>query len=330
MSSENVGHTNNDCKAEANLYGILLAGGRPRKLTDPDRPMGEPDGVDLYAKFIDGMSLFELNLRRVKKVLSPKRLFVLAGRKHLERDHVRAQLNERAQHSLVWQPQCSDTLPCLYLALSRIHERRPDAIVTIFPVDHFVAPEGIFLNHLRLAWRALSSGGECAEIVLLGMEPHSADLEYYYVVPESGSETPCFTSLARIALVGQPPNAAAAQRLIERGALWHSGIIVARCAALIDVIKRVLPPLQDEYPDIAAMSENSEPSKEFAILCRSLPALSCADILRSLPWEYRRALRVLPMRGVYWSELSNHRRQVECLEKMTGTTLVSHGAGVVA
>jgi mannose-1-phosphate guanylyltransferase len=112
MAFEKICCSNKTCKAEENLYGIILAGDAGRKFVYVEPPKIAADGSDPDAQFIDGQSLFELTLRRTNKALSPKRLFVLVNREHLDGDEVRAQLNERAQPSLVWQPRCSDTLPC--------------------------------------------------------------------------------------------------------------------------------------------------------------------------------------------------------------------------
>ncbi|HXV47751.1 MAG TPA: hypothetical protein VEB61_03035 [Candidatus Binatia bacterium] len=312
MAFEKIYLSNNDCRADENLYGIILPGRGPGKFAYADAPVNQTNLVDPYAKFVDGRSLFELTLRRARNAISPKRLFVLVNRKHPAVDEV------RAQHSFVSQPRCADTMPCLLLALMRIHNCRPNAFVTIFPADHFIAPEGHFLSHLRLAWRALNSDGERAGIVLLGMEPHAPDLGYWYMVLEQDVANCSSEPFAKIALISQAPNDQTAQKLIGLGALWHSGIIVAKCAVLIDAIKRALPVLNDRYPINAESSDSAEENDRFEKVCRDLPALSFAEMLHALPWEHRRRLRVYPVSGVYWSELSNQRRQQECLEKLIG------------
>jgi mannose-1-phosphate guanylyltransferase len=312
MAFEKIYLSNNDCRADENSYGIILPTGGSRKFAYAETPVHERNLVDPYAKFVDGRSLFELTLRRARNAISPKRLFVLVNRKHPAVDQV------RAQHSLVWQPRCAHTMACVLLALMRIHNCRPHAFVTIFPVDHFIAPEAHFLSHLRLAWQSLNSDSEGEVIVLLGMEPHAPDLGYCYIVPEREMKNWSSEPFAKIALIGQAPNGDTAQKLIGRGALWHSGIIVAKCAVLIDAIKRVLPALTDRYPIIAEISDSAEENDRFEKLCRDLPALSFEEMLHALPWKHRRRLRVFSVNGVYWSELSNQRRQEECLEKLIG------------
>lgn len=330
MEFEKINLSNNDCKSKENLYGIILAGVGQREFAYAEPAGSEPNQSDPYAKFIDGQSLLELTLRRVKKAISPKRVFVLVNRNHLAVDEARGQVIDRGHHTILWKPRRADTMPSLFLALMRIYNRCRDAIVTLFPVDHFVAPECHFLSHLRMAWRALDADGDGAGIVLLGMEPQSPDLGYCYIVPERSVENTSHESFARIALVGQAPRTQTAQKLIDRGALWHSGIIVAKCSALIDLIRRTLPALYDSYPVVAESSESPQESDRFEEVCRDLPAMTFAGILRALPWDHRRRLHVLPVRGVYWNQLSNQRRQEECLEKIIGVGATTRLASAVA
>lgn len=329
MEFEKISLSNNDCKSKENLYGIILAGGWPRKSVGAEPPISEPHLPGPFAKFIDNQSMFELTLRRAKKVISPKRIFLVVNRTDMAVAEARAQVSDRAQPSIVWQPRCSDTVPSLFAALMRIYHRCPDATVAIFPVDHFVAPECRFLSHLRLAWNALKSEGEGSGIILMGMEPHSLDPSYCYIVPERKAQNPHLEFCAMIALVGQAPNRQTAQKLIDRGALWHSGIMVAKCDAVIDVIRRALPVLDESYPIIAQSSDSLEESDRFEKICLDLPAISFAEILRTLSWEQRRRLRVLPVRGVYWSELSDSHRREECLAKMIGTAATTRLASAV-
>jgi hypothetical protein len=89
MEFEKISLSNNDCKSKENLYGIILAGVGQREVATAEPAGSEPDQLDPYAKFIDGQSLLELTLRRVKKAISPKRVFVLVNGNHLAVDETR-------------------------------------------------------------------------------------------------------------------------------------------------------------------------------------------------------------------------------------------------
>lgn len=306
--------SNNHFKAANDSYAIILA-------DSPYCAELSPDEATLpwpYAEFLDRQSLFELTLRRVKKAISPKRLFIIVRRKHMEIDAVAAQVNRRALHTIVLQSRRADATAAFLLALMNIYHRCPGATVTLFPVDHFMLPECGFLHHLRQAWSALQHNEKTPHILLLGMEPHAPDLGYCYIVPEGSPVADTPARFARISLIGQVPSGKIAQRLITGGALWYSGIVVAKCKTLIDVIRQTMPALSDSFAILEAAAGTAEPELAAERVYRGLPNLSARDILRSLPWEHRCRLGVMPVRGVYWSELSNQQRKRECLEKMIG------------
>lgn len=314
MPFETSARSNNYSKAAGDLFAIVLADSAYR----PEPGSDEASLPRPYSKFLDSQSLFELTLRRIKKVISPKRLSIIVRRKHVAIGAAAAQINMRAQHTIVLQSRRADATAALFVALMGIYRRCPAATVALFPVDHFVTPECAFLRQLSRAWSALDRDEKALHILLLGMEPDSADLGYCYIVPEHSLDPDRLDTLRRISLVGRLPNAEIAQRLITGGALWHSGIIVAKCMALIDAFRQAMPVLADNCPLLEAAASAMEPNDDAERVYRSLPSMSAFDILRSLPWKHRRGLAVMPIRGVYWSELSNQWRERKCLEKMVG------------
>ena len=47
---------------------------------------------------------------------------------------------------MILQPKNCDTLPGAFLPLTHVHARDPEATVVIYPSDHFIYPEEVFLE----------------------------------------------------------------------------------------------------------------------------------------------------------------------------------------
>jgi mannose-1-phosphate guanylyltransferase len=71
------------------------------------------------------------------------------------------------------QPANKETGPGILLPLMFIYKRCPEAIVALFPSDHFILEEDRFINHVHLAAQAVNY--EPTRIVLLAIEPHEPE-----------------------------------------------------------------------------------------------------------------------------------------------------------
>jgi mannose-1-phosphate guanylyltransferase len=127
------------------------------------------------------------------------------------------------------QPQNHGTAIGMLFALAQVEERDPDANVVMLPADHHVAKEAVLSAALRRATDSLSH--HPTGIVLLGIAPEEADPELGYIEPGRSDDG----EIATVTRFAEKPNAAEAQALIARGALWNAFIIVARVQSLLQL-----------------------------------------------------------------------------------------------
>src|SRR5687767_9752363 len=79
------------------------------------------------------------------------RILTIIGRHHLGYAEVRRQLFSRPKQNIIVQPANKETGPGILLPLMHIYKRSPEAIVAVFPSDHFIWEEDRFMNHVQLA-----------------------------------------------------------------------------------------------------------------------------------------------------------------------------------
>jgi len=155
--------------------GIILAGGKGRRL----RPFVEKLRGNMlpkqYVNFIGRRSMLEHTFHRAQKLIPAERLVTVVSERHLENVEVRRQLLRQPPGCVIAQPDNRETAPGLLLPLAHLNKLYPDSTVAVFPSDHFILEEDLFLGHVELACRAVEQGP--SKVVLLGVEPREAERE---------------------------------------------------------------------------------------------------------------------------------------------------------
>jgi len=116
------------------------------------------------------------------------------------------------------QPAPRDTGLALYVALAMIKRWHPNALVTITPTDHYVAPSARYLEHVRAARGVAAQLRDT--VILLGARPNEPDPDLGYLcVGDQLTEIP---QVRRVTALVENPTPARARELIDRGALWNT------------------------------------------------------------------------------------------------------------
>src|SRR5437763_13888285 len=120
-------------------WTLALAGGDGVRLADyVQRRFGRRIPKQ-YCCLLGERSMLQHTLERLGKLTAPARTLTVIGTHHA--DYAMPQLAGTCDH-VFRQPSSRDTGVALYVALAMIKRWTPNAIVTITPTDHYVAPAG--------------------------------------------------------------------------------------------------------------------------------------------------------------------------------------------
>jgi mannose-1-phosphate guanylyltransferase len=135
------------------------------------------------------------------------------------------------------------------------------------------------------------------------MEPTSADPEYGYIVPGERIENSVLGSLRSVEIFMEKPPTVVARKIIGRGALWNTLILICRCKTLLNAIQSTTPELHRSFQPILKAIGTADEQRVVEWVYRRLPSLNFSKgILELLSVQYRPALVVLPVQGVTWSD----------------------------
>jgi mannose-1-phosphate guanylyltransferase len=295
--------------------GIVLSAGDGRRTQEVVRQRRGDDLPKQYINFVGSRSMLEHTWDRAESLIPAQRLFVVIAKKHLKFREVHRQLALRPPQSLVVQPANKETAPGILLPLLHIYKHHPDATVAMFPSDHFVLEEDRFMDHVDHAFRVVES--DPSRLVLLGLEPDGPDPEYGYIVPGRKIDASRSDSARQVEMFVEKPSVEGAKKIIARGALWNTMVMVFACKTLLSVIERAAPELYRSFEPIQNAIGSAHEQQVIEQVYQKLPSLNFSKgVLEELPFEHRRALLVLPVRGVTWSDWGTSERLTSTLTQL--------------
>ena len=292
-------------RSQANRWSLVLAAGSGTRLESLTKVGGTMPIPKQYWSLNGGPSLLEETLKRAHSVTSPERTAVVVAAEH--RGFWQRPLRHLADANIVVQPRNRGTAIGILLGLAAIVYGDPDAIVVVLPSDHFVAGERILRRAILQA--TVLADTESGALTFLGVEPESADSELGYIVRGEPSPSGGF----HIAEFVEKPISDDARRLVARGALWNSFIVVGRAADFIDLIRRRFPA---EVAALLAAATIDDTARRSIALERLYAEMRCIDFSHDVVRHADAGLRVMPV-ACGWSDLGTPQRVAECLGRLS-------------
>ncbi|MEO6776618.1 MAG: sugar phosphate nucleotidyltransferase [Kofleriaceae bacterium] len=278
-------------------WTIALAGGEGNRLADYVQHRFGQRMPKQFCRLLGQRSMLEHTLDRLNQQTPPSRTLAIIGTDHLR--WATPQLEGRCDH-VFRQPSSRETGTALYVALAMLQRWSPEAIVTVTPTDHYVAPASRYLAEIARA-RALA-GRNRDKVVLVGAQPGEADPELGYVSLGPSREVGAHAVTAFV----EKPNAQRANELVAEGALWNTMVCCgsvqafwelgrAGVPALIELLEYLVPLIETDDEDAALTAVYSlAPVVGFSreILARS-PERLLATKLVGVEWnDWGRADRI--------------------------------------
>jgi mannose-1-phosphate guanylyltransferase len=273
------------------LWGLVLAGGDGARLRDLTRALTGAPIPKQYCRLLSERSLLEATLARLAPAIPPSRTLVIVNRDHLPL--ARAQLRGVPEENVIVQPANRDTGPGMVLSLLHLARRRPAARLAVFPSDHWIGDGRPFLAHVARAGRIVDAAPE--KIALLGIVPERIEAGFGYVEPAAPLAGP--GAAFGVAAFHEKPAPAHAARLIARGALWNSFVMVFELERMLALLRRLRP--GDVGPLRALVDRPAALAAVYPTFPPTLPAWNFSrDFLARSPGD----LAVVRADGLAWSD----------------------------
>lgn len=295
--------------------GIVLAAGEGKRLEPLVRQLRGDSLPKQYVTFIGHRSMLEHTFARIETMIPRERVFTVISQEHQNYPAVRRQLAGRAAATVVEQPENKETAAGILLPLMHVYKRHPEATVAIFPSDHFVFEEELFMSHVAVAFQAVEENPSL--MVLLGIDPSECETEYGYILPNGAGDQPNGLTIQRVGSFIEKPSPEAAREMIEKGALWNTMVMVFKVKNLLAIVERIKPDLYAAFQEILRVIGTRDEKGRVRKIYRNLDMENFSKgILQRLPLFQPASLSVLSVRGVLWSDWGLPRSIEKVLRKI--------------
>ena len=250
-----------------------------------------------------------LNANRSRKLESSASYLwavLLAGGDGVSRAHPKyygEDLRNAGDSHVIEQPLNRGTGIAIILALLRILQRDPDAVVALFPCDHFYADDDSF----RLT---IQSAVGCAEqnpgsIILVGADAEYPEVDYGWIEPGAVVLEATAGPLARVSRFWEKPALHQAYALLRRGCLWNTFVTVGRATTFFEMFC-------SQVPEAVLAVSRAMADKTLDV---AYPPLDTVDFSRDVIANLPHRLLVLRDRTSGWADLGSPARVLDTLSR---------------
>ncbi len=282
-------------------WAIVLAGGEGRRMRESIRERFGHPYPKQYCRFQGTRTMLEHTLDRAKQLVGEDHVVTVIRKRH------RVFLSASGLPGrVVEQPASKDTAPGLLFPASHVLAEDPDALVHVFPSDHFIFPEDRFVQLMRHSAELVRAQPD--RIVLMGAEPKGPETDYGWIQPGKTlaknfgmiSVTP-----REVAAFCEKPPQELANLLYAHGCLWNTMIFSCRIQTLWQLAQRYLPEVHgpfDQFVKILPELEQETPEYREQAVSNLYASLPRANFSHRLLTRAARHCLVLPIMDVIWSD----------------------------
>jgi len=290
-------------RAAGALWSIVLAGGKGKRLAPLIERIHADGRPKQFAVLTGSRSLLRQTLDRAALAIAPERTVVIATRS--QEPYLAAEFAHERSPEVLLQPEDRGTAAGILYPVHWIAARDPNATIAIFPSDHFVADDGMFMRHvLRLA--ALAPR-DPERIFLLGARPDSPETGYGWIEPGSSLVAP---DVRRVVRFWEKPSPQTARACLYRGCVWNTFVMVGRAEAFLNAAREATPSLAGDFARIQPDADPRLRERTLADVYALTPFAGFSDtILAASPAR----LAVSAMPTSIWSDWGTPERVLQTL-----------------
>lgn len=218
--------------AKCTPYALILAGGRGTRFWPRSRSRRAKQVLEIIGQG----TLIQQTVKRLEPAVPRERIWILTNA--LLREEIIRQLPGVPREQVLAEPAGRNTAPAIGLAAQVLLHQDPDAVLGVFPADHYIARPAAFLRLVRAAYRTAAQGG----MALIGIQPRWPETGYGYVEFPKGKLEPGSLKPVPVARFREKPDAATAQRFVKAGNYcWNAGMFFWRADVYLRALEAHLP-----------------------------------------------------------------------------------------
>jgi len=291
-------------RVEPHLWGVALSGGEGVRLWALARRIWGDERPKQYVPVFGDRTLLRQTLDRVALRIRPFQTAVVTLRSH-SRFFGEQWAGPEPPRVLI-QPTDRGTAAGILFPIHWIARQDPDAIVAVFPSDHFVSEPATFMAFVAriAAW----VHEHPARLVLLGAHPTSPEVEYGWIELGRPLDSGDGRQMWEVRRFWEKPAAERARLCLAAGCLWNTLVVVGTATTFLRTAREAVPEVCEPMARAVPFFESDAEAwaQAFALIPR-------ADFPRAILEPCPPSLAVAAVPRLTWSDLGSPRRVFEIL-----------------
>jgi mannose-1-phosphate guanylyltransferase len=284
-------------------WAVILAGGDGTRLKSLSRRITGDERPKQFCPVFGDMTLLEETQRRVAIELAKERTLFVVNRHH--EPYYAGILGDTPASNLIEQPRNIGTAPAILYSVLKIATADPQAVVALFPSDHYVSDDQNFMTHIRRALEIAHFRRDL--VILLGVAPESPETEYGWIEPAGSIQG----HLHQVRRFWEKPDSGLAAVLQLRGCLWNSFVMVGSAQALLELMASATPALYHTFICLAPLLGTDQETEMMGKVYSHLTQTNFSDRVLALVPE---RLAVLKVTGIKWGDLGEPNRVLASIQ----------------
>lgn len=283
------------------IHAIVLAGGDGIRLQGLTSKIDGDSRPKQFSKIFGERSLLSHTRERLKPIFGDNGVMFVVTKKH--HSFYAEELADVHPARVLEQPANRGTGVAIIAALLQLLEHDVDAIVGIFPSDHYYADNAAFAMTIRSAINASSEHDD--SLVLIGAKPEWPEVEFGWIEPGASITNGSRTALFGVNRFCEKPCLAEARGLMRKGGLWNTFITIGHAGAFLKLLSATVLPAVTSMAEAVAHGDLQTVYDEIEMIDFSKHVLSLQTD----------GLLVMADNGSGWADLGNQARVIETLDR---------------
>ena len=282
-------------------WAIVLAGGDGTRLRGLTRKIDGDSRPKQFSRIFGDRSLLSHTRQRLKPIFGDDRLMFVVTKEH--ESFYSEELADVDPSCVLEQPANRGTGVAIIAALLQLLEHEVDAIVGIFPSDHYYANNAAFAATVNSAITISSEHDD--SMVLIGAKPEWPEVEFGWIEPGGLIRNETRTPLFGVSRFCEKPRLAEARSLMRKGGLWNTFITIGRAGAFLKLLSATVLPAMTSMAEAVVRDNLNSVYSEIETIDFS------KDVLSVEPG----GLLVMPDNMSGWADLGNQSRVIHTLDR---------------
>ena len=222
------------------FFAVIMAGGVGKRFWPQSRRTTPKQLLNIAGE----ESMLRMTVERLKQVAETDHILIITNSD--QETGIRAEIPELPPENILIEPDGKNTAPCIGLAAIIIQERDKDAVMGVFPADHYIQDTNAFSEYLR---QGIQTAKNMKGLVTFGVIPTRPATGYGYI--QFHERTSPEDQIFAVKAFAEKPDHETAQLFLKSGDfLWNSGMFVWQVDVILNSFREYLPEIWDSLDNI--------------------------------------------------------------------------------